>query len=78
MISPFARRGVITTAQPADHVSTLKLLEHTFGLGTLAARNHQFDVATPTVPDYETHGAPAPPRDGYPNLSDLTDLFTFG
>jgi phospholipase C len=78
VISPFARRGVITTAQPADHVSTLKLLEHTFGLGTLAARNHQFDVATPTGPDYETHGAPAPPRDGYPNLSDLTDLFTFG
>jgi hypothetical protein len=42
---------------------------------TLAARNHRFDHATPTGGDYETNGAPAPPRDGYRGLSDLTDLF---
>jgi phospholipase C len=78
VISPFARRGVVTTHRPADHVSTLKLIEHVFGLGTLAARNHQFDHATPTGSDYETNGAPAPPRDGYRGLSDLTDLFDLG
>jgi phospholipase C len=77
VISPYARKGVTTTRGPADHVSTLKLIERTFGLPTLASRNHQFDHTTPTGPDYETNGAPAPPRDGYPALSDLTDLFTF-
>jgi phospholipase C len=75
VISPFARRGVVTTRGPADHVSTLKLIERVYGLGTLAARNRQFDHATPTGPDYEANGAPAPPRDGYRGLSDLTDLF---
>jgi len=77
VVSPYARRGVVTSALPADHVSTLKLIERTFRLPTLASRNHQFDHATPTGPNYEAHGAPAPPRDAYPGLSDLTDLFTF-
>jgi hypothetical protein len=52
VISPFARPGVVTSRKPADHVSTLKLIEHVFDL-------------------------PAPPRDGYHGLSDLTDLFDF-
>ena len=41
VISPFARRGVVTTRKPADHVSTLKLIERLYGLPTLASRNHQ-------------------------------------
>jgi phospholipase C len=77
VVSPYARRGVITSALPADHVSTLKLIERTFRLPTLASRNHQFDHATPTGPNYQAHGAPAPPRDAHPGLSDLTDLFAF-
>jgi phospholipase C len=75
VISPHARRGIVTSRKPADHASTLKLIEHTFGLPTLASRNHQFDHATPTGDRHETNGAPAPPRDGYAGLSDLTDLF---
>ena len=77
VVSPYARRGVVTTSRPADHVSTLKLIEHTFGLPTLASRNHQFDHATPTGPEYQANGAPAPPRDAHAGLSDLTDLFQF-
>jgi phospholipase C len=75
VISPFARRGVVTSQKPADHVSTLKLIERLWDLPTLASRNHQFDKATPTGGDYQANGAPAPPRDGYGGLSDLTDLF---
>jgi phospholipase C len=75
VISPYARRGVITSRKPADHASTLKFIERTFGLPTLASQNHQFDHATPTGGKYETNGAPAPPRDGYDGLSDLYDLF---
>jgi phospholipase C len=77
VISPFAKRGVRKSRKPADHVSTLKLIERLWGLPTLASRNHQFDHATPTGGDYETNGLPAPPRDGYRGLSDLTDLFDF-
>ena len=36
VISPYARRGVITSRKPADHVSTLKFIERTFDLPTLA------------------------------------------
>jgi hypothetical protein len=68
---------VITSRKPADHVSTLKFIEQTFHLPTLASQNHRFDHATPTGGDYETRGAPAPPRDGYDGLSDLRDLFRF-
>jgi phospholipase C len=77
VISPYARRGVITSRKPADHVSTLRFIERTFGLPTLASQNHQFDHGTPTGADYETNGAPAPPRDGSDRLSDLYDLFRF-
>ena len=48
VISPFARRGVVTSRKPADHVSTLKFIERVWGLPTLASRNHTFDVSTPT------------------------------
>jgi phospholipase C len=75
VISPLARRGVVTTRGPADHASILKLIERVFGLPTLASRNHEFDRATPTGGDYAAAGAPAPPRDGHAELSDLTDLF---
>jgi phospholipase C len=77
VVSPFAKRGVVTSRKPAEHVSTLKLIERLWDLPTLASRNHSFDAATPTGGNYEANGAPAPPRDGYDGLSDLTDLFTF-
>jgi phospholipase C len=47
VISPHARRGVITSNKPADHTSTLKFIERLWGLPTLASRNHLFDVSTP-------------------------------
>jgi phospholipase C len=77
VVSPHARRGVVTSSRPADHVSTLKFIERNWGLPTLAARNHTFDTSTPTGGDYDTGGAPAPPRDGDRRLSDLFDLFRF-
>jgi phospholipase C len=75
VISPFAKRGVVKSYKPADHVSTLKLIERLWDLPTLASRNHQFDKATPTGGNYQANGAPAPPRDDYHGLSDLMDLF---
>lgn len=76
VISPMLRRlGVVATRRPAEHVSTLKLIERLHGLPTLASRNHAFDHATPIGPGHETDGAPAPPRDGRSAISDLTDLF---
>jgi phospholipase C len=77
VISPFARRGPVVSRKPADHVSTLKLIERLHGLPTLASRNHQFDLATPTGGDYESGGKPAPPRDRLDSISDLMDLFDF-
>ena len=76
-ISPHAKRGVVTSGKPADHVSTLKFIERLWGLPTLASRNHGFDASTPTGSDYDTGGAPAPPRDRLDSLSDLFDLFHF-
>jgi phospholipase C len=77
VISPFARRGPVVSRKPAEHGSTLKLIEKLHGLPTLASRNHQFDISTPTGGDYETGGLPAPPRDGLGSISDLMDLFEF-
>jgi phospholipase C len=77
VVSPFARRGVVTSRKPADHTSTLKLIERLHGLPTLASQNHLFDTSTPTGGNYQANGAPAPPRDGNAALSDLLDLFTF-
>jgi hypothetical protein len=69
------RRGVVSTRRPAEHVSTLKLIERLHGLPTLASRNHAFDRATPVTPWHEGNGAPAPPRDALATISDLTELF---
>jgi phospholipase C len=77
VISPMARKGVVTTRKPAEHGSTLKLIERLHGLPTLASRNHTFDVSTPTGSGHDTNGAPAPPRDGLEAISDLYDLFDF-
>jgi phospholipase C len=77
VVSPFARRGPIVSRKPAEHVSTLKLIETLHGLPTLASRNHQFDLTTPTGGDYESGGLAAPPRDGLDSISDLLDLFDF-
>jgi phospholipase C len=77
VVSPYARRGPVTSGLPAEHTSTLKFLERLHGLPTLAARNHRFDTSTPTGSNYQTGGAPAPPRDGRRDISDLFDLFTF-
>ena len=77
VISPHAKKGVVVSQKPADHSSTLKFVERLFGLPTLASKNHSFDTSTPTGPDYESGGAPAPPRDGLASLSDLFDLFAF-
>src|SRR6476646_1155061 len=77
VVSPHARKGPIVSGRPADHTSILKLIERLHGLPTLASRNHSFDAATPTGANYDTGGAPAPPRDGLAAISDLYDLFNF-
>ena len=77
VVSPFARRGPVLSTKPAEHVSTLKLIERLHGLPTLASRNHQFDVSTPTGGNYQAGGKPAPPRDRLNSISDLYDLFDF-
>jgi phospholipase C len=77
VVSPHAKTGVVTSSLPADHTSTLKLIEALFGLPSLSSRNHSFDANTPTGSNYQAGGAPAKPRDGDPRLSDLLDLFTF-
>jgi phospholipase C len=77
VVSPHARTGPVLATRPADHVSMLKFIESQWGLPTLASRNHTFDESTPTGDNYDTGGAPAPPRDGYRRLSDLSELFDF-
>ena len=77
VISPHARKGVVKSAKPADHTSTLKFIERVFGLPDARVEEPRFDSSTPTGANYEAGGAPAPPRDGLASLSDLFDLFTF-
>jgi phospholipase C len=77
VISPFARRGVVASRKPAEHASTLKLIERMHDLPTLASRNHTFDISTPTGDGRDANGAPAPPRDRLRSISDLYDLFDF-
>jgi hypothetical protein len=77
VVSPFAKRGRIATVPPCDLVSTVKLLEALHGLPTLASQNHLFDASTPTGPNYEAGGAPAPPRDAREDISDMLDCFDF-
>ena len=73
----FAETGPVQSGLPAEHSSTLKLIEALHGLLTLASQNHLFDSATPTGSNCQANGAPAPPRDGRDDISDLLDLFTF-
>jgi phospholipase C len=77
VISPYARKGPIETALPSELTSTLKFLEKLHGLPTLASMNHLFDTSTPTGPNFQAGGAPAPPRDAREDISDLLDCFTF-
>jgi phospholipase C len=77
VVSPFAKTGAVKSALPADHTSTLKLIEALHGLPTLASRNHLFDTSTPTGSNYQANSVPAPPRDGRDDLSNLLDLFVF-
>ena len=76
IVSPYAKPGYVDTTF-SDHSSVLKFIEASFGLPTLASINHQFDNSTPTA-NNDANGAPFPPRDGNPALSDLTQCFTFG
>jgi len=77
VISPYAKTGPVKPSLPAEHTSTLKLIEALHGLPTLASRNHLFDASTPTGSNHQAGGAPAPPRDDREDISDLLDLFTF-
>jgi phospholipase C len=40
VVSPFAKKGPVKSRKPADHTSTLKLIEKLFNLPTLASVNH--------------------------------------
>jgi phospholipase C len=78
VISPQARPGPVLSSKPAEHTSTLKLIEAVYGLPTtLTEQNLQFNSGTPTGGNYQANGAPAPPRDGRNDISDLLDLFEF-
>jgi phospholipase C len=77
VVSKYAKKGPVASGLPAEHTSTLKLIEALHGLPTLASRNHLFDSSTPTGSNYQAGGAPAPPRDGRRDISDLLDLFSF-
>jgi phospholipase C len=76
IVSPYARPGHVDT-DFSDHSSVLKFIEAVFGLPSLASVNHKFDKNTPRANNHAS-GAPFPPRDGNPALSDLTQCFTFG
>src|SRR5262249_43944079 len=53
VVSPYARTGPVQTALPAEHTSTVKLIEALHGLPTLASRNTLFDSSTPTGGNYQ-------------------------
>jgi phospholipase C len=75
VVSPYAKPGYVDTTL-SDHSSVLSFIETVFSLPTLASINHEFDTSTPMV-NNEANGAPFPPRDGNPALSDLTQCFNF-
>jgi phospholipase C len=74
VLSPHARHGHVDTTY-SDHGSVLKLIEHVFGLPTLASVNHAFDRSTPRSAG-QGRGAAFPPRDGSAKISDLTQCFS--
>jgi phospholipase C len=61
VVSPFAKKGPVASSLPADHSSTLKLIEAVFGLPTLASRNDLFDVSTPTGATFRRTAHPLRP-----------------
>ena len=71
------RVGPVVSGRPAEHTSTLKLIEALHGLPTLTSVNHLFDNSTPTGDNYQAGGAAAPPRDGRVGISDLLGLLSF-
>jgi phospholipase C len=73
MISPLAKAGYVDTTY-SDHGSVLKFIEYVFGLPTLASINSTFNKSTPANAG-QGDGKPFPPRDGYSEISDLTQLF---
>ena len=77
VVSPYARKGPVLSHRAAEHTSTLKFLEKLHGLPTLASQNRLFDSGTPAGSNYQTGGAPAPPRDAQEDISDLLDCFEF-
>ena len=77
VVSPYAKQGPTKSGLPAEHTSTLKLIEALHGLSPLSTQNHLFDASTPTGSNYQADGAPAPPRDGRDDISNLLDLFSF-
>jgi phospholipase C len=78
VVSPHVKdTGPVKSGLPADHSSTLKLIERLYDLPTLASINHAFDTGTPMGGNYGSGGQPAPPRDGNSAVSDLYDLFAF-
>jgi phospholipase C len=82
VVSPWVKRGHIS-GQLYEHSSTLKFIERTFNLPTLASINHQFDEQTPVTYRNEaaapgaTSGPPAPPRDGVSQFGDFYEMFDF-
>jgi phospholipase C len=80
IISPYARRGYVS-GQLYEHNSILKFIERRFGLPSLASVNHQFDTSTPGTNNEAAHGQafgpPARPRDGLPQIGDLSEAFDF-
>jgi phospholipase C len=81
VVSPYAKPGHLEP-RLYDHASTLKFIERVFDLPTLASVNHRFDTETPGGPNNEAAegaptGPPAPPRDGYSVLGDLTECLEF-
>jgi phospholipase C len=80
IISPYARRGYVS-GQLYEHSSILKFIERRFGLPSLASVNHQFDTSTPGTNNEAAHGQafgpPARPRDGLPQIGDLSEAFDF-
>jgi phospholipase C len=73
VVSPLAKKGFVDTTY-SDHGSVLKFIEHVFNLPALATINHEFDESTPSGQG-EGGGAAFPPRDGNPEISDLTQCF---
>jgi phospholipase C len=75
IVSPYAKPFYVDTTF-SDHSSVLKFIEKVFALPTLASINHEFDTSTPMT-NNQANGAPFPPRDSNPALSDLTQCFDF-